>query len=777
MDFQNLYPEKESSKTFEWASTIVQNISYYAQQNINFNVERYKTFQNYNVVNGIYDVSQFKYFTEPFGMATPATWRNFDLIRAKYEKIVGDYLDQPLAYGAHITNREGVERKVEMSAKVAAEIVTAPHTKMIHQATGVDTTDPSVAGMSPQSQLAALTMSKKDLIEEFAENALDYLINRYNIDKQYVAALWDMIICSKAFTYTEIINGDPITIRVDPRAIIYDLDCLENNTLDNSAWQAHERYLTVSEILQEYRNFLTKDQVERIKEMTLEFITSLIKDYPLYTSYYKMTYNTVRIRVIHAVWCSEKSVDFFKTENEYDPENPILREVTDEWKEKNKKFYKKGKEDGSIISMAGDDWWEGTMIGQDLSAKCRRVPNQPRSQNWGGAMSKSPYNGVVHNPIDGITMSLTDRLVPWQTMWNIIWYNVDFLLARTNGKVLQYDISQRPDSLTNAQVITLAKNYGITFIDSRKESVRSNQFNQFSTADMSNTPDVLSLINAATQIETIIDSTIGLNRGWSGDTKASDTLGNTQNNVIQANSTLRPLYQSHATVVEQSLNQMADLFKYAGWESGQRMSYILDDGVQKSFVIPEGFRLDDLGIKFKTGFAEKSKMQTIVDLAAKALQSGALDFENALNMVDASTASEAKAILKRGLDVVKQNQIAQQQAELQNEHEKNVAAAARGQVAIETSKINADSAIAVANIKEKGATDRNIFDKEVEKELTTSNQKSEIDKIAFKALNDAQLQQLPPPAQIQSPPDEGQPQTFPQGNNQQLPPQPSAPQQ
>lgn len=746
MIFQNLYPS-EKDKTPEWAQTCVRNISYYGQTNVYFNLERWKTFKNYDIMRGVYDMTPLNYLTNPSsGYALPARWEHYDFINVKFEKIIGDYLSQPLSYYAHITNREGTERKVDLAVRVATERVTAQHRALIKEHTGIDLSDPMVANMSQEEQAKALNMSAKDMIELFTENALDYLINRYNIDEEYIKCLRDICICNKAFTRTRIVNGDPISKRVDPRTAIWDCD-INETTINTANWFAEERFLTLSQILQEGRSRYTKEEIAAMKLMTDEYVTSLIKTDPTYEGFYKVSPNGgIRIRVINAVWCSSKLKEFKVSPNPYDPKNPYLQEITDEYREKYTRNYNKLKRDGLIKQYEADDWWEGEMIGYSTFACLGRMPNQPRQQSWGYTKSRSPYKGVIKDPIDGITMSLVDRLEQFQIMWDEVWYNIDFLLGRTNGKVLQYDVAQKPDTLTNAQVMSLAKNHGFVFVDSRKEGVRSNAFNQFSNADMSNTSDIVTLLNVAASIEKMADSIVGLNRGWQGDTKASDTLGNTQNNVMQANSVMRPLYKCHSTLVEQSLNGMADLFKYANWEENQRMSYILDDGSVKSFVIPENFRLDDLGIKLKVGYEEKEKMDKIGMMVNQALASGAIDFEHALDIFDLDTAAEAKATFKKGLEIMQQNRVAQQNAEMQAEHEKTVAEAQKGANAIKVAEINAQATITSTNIKEQAQNDRNVFDKNVEKELTFSKHKNELDKMAFEALNE----ELPTPKKLET---------------------------
>lgn len=747
MIIKNLYvPDKD--KNTAWAKSVLEDISHYGMHSIEFNRERYKTWKNYEMVKGFYDMAPMAYMTKPFGDTTPANWHHYDFLRVKLEKILGDWLGHPLEYYAHITNREGHERKLDLATRVATHIVTAPHRAMIQQMTGVDVSDPTVANMSQEDQAAAMGMSKKDMIEEFGENALDYLINRYHIDQEYLRCLWDLCICSKAFMRVKIVNGDPISKRVDPRALIWDCD-VDSETLETSAWQAEERYLTVSQILQEGRGLYSDKDIKAIKSLTDDYVSSLIKNNNALIPYFKTSsQGGVRIRVINGIWCSTRMKEFYEQPNPYDEANPVLTEITDQMKEESGFGYRKKVKYGAIKYLEGDDWWEGQMIGYDIFPEKaqRRMANQMRNQSYGYAQSPSSYKGVIKDAVDGVTMSIVERMEPILLKLDEVFFNIDFLLGRTNGNVMQYDIAQQPDNLSRSRIITLAKNHGIVFVDSRKEGVRSNAFNQFSTANMSNTADIIVLMQVANGFEAIIDQMIGTNRGWTGDTKASDTLGNTQNDVMQANSIMRPLYNYHSRLIEQSLNGMADLFKYADWTENGRMSFILDDGTVKSFKIPEGFRNDDLGIFYKDGYEQQKKAQEINTMINMSLQSGQLDFGSALNVYDASTAVAKKRIFEQGLAIMQKNKAAQAQSEQAMEGEKNKLEYAKIASSEKIASINAEANITSTNIKEQAITDRNVFDKKVESDLLRIQHGHKLNEIALQASADEELPEPQQPA-------------------------------
>ena len=101
----------------------------------------------------------------------------------------------------------------------------------------------------------------REMVEETAQDGLEYIINRYNLKDIFKEGFRDLLVTSKEFYKVGIVGGDPVARRVDPRNIIYDTTS-HSDYLDDASWAGEERWLSVNEINDEFREDLTKEDLE-----------------------------------------------------------------------------------------------------------------------------------------------------------------------------------------------------------------------------------------------------------------------------------------------------------------------------------------------------------------------------------------------------------------------------------------------------------------------------------------------------------------------------------
>lgn len=718
-------PEKE--KTRDWGIRIINGFSLYGLFDAQFTRERRKDFNNYEFIKGEYRVDQFKYLMERYGAITPARMVHYPLLNVKIDKITGDWLGQPFEFFAYVTDKDGVERKLQMQAKFHAEMLTKGPRAQAEKLTGVDMGNPEVP---TTGQADPSTFTPKEEMEVFNEIAIQALISKYNIDHEYQKALRDFCICSKGFLYVDIVNGDPVVERIDPRSAIYDYDMMKDNS-DNCGWFARERFLSPTDIFNEYREWLTDEDVKAIKLMTSSNFDTLVGDPNDLAHYYMENADgTYRVRVVDGWWISTKTENWSVTEmtNDFGQVNKKYTLLGDDYKKKHKSYFKNMQERGEIVTKEADDGWRASKIGHSVYTRIERIKNQPRAEKWGWQKTMIPIKFVISEAIDGMTMSVVDRGKNIQLMWNVVLFHVDLLLSRSIGNVLTYDLAFMPDSLNKSAIMAYVKNEGFMFYDSRKEGVRDNsRSGGLSSTNASNVGDIVALMQFAEYLERMLDNITGLNRAWQGNMKASDGAHNTANSVQQADSIIRPLYQSHSTLCEMSLNGMANLIKYAHWNEGDRLSYVMDDGIVKNYTVPEGFSLSDCGIKLKVGLQEAAKMDQVNKMMESALQSGAIDFESALDVFDAPTATQAKIIFKQGISIMKKNNADQQQAENQQAQAELQQKAQAAGTPLEVQKMKSETAIEVAQITAKEKLDLKGIDVDLAQRLLTANARRDIE--------------------------------------------------
>lgn len=717
----------ESGKTQAWCEQVLRACAQYSIKSTAFRNERIKDFKNYDMIKGTYDLKDFDYITNQFGVVTPARLVHYPWMNTKIDTIVGEFLSTPFEFGATLTNDDGKERKLDRAARVGAEMLTKQFRQPVEQSVGQPLSDESVGSQSPDDASDLLNMSGKDEIEEFVQLAVKYLIDRHDMQNEFKRGLYDSCITCKEFYYVDIINGEPIVKRCDPRSIIYDIDTTAED-LEDAAWVAQERFLTPNQIVDEFREyFQDATELEELKNLTQAQIGEIIESNPQYGSMYHINQQGgVRIRVIHGCWNALKQYKVLVVPNEYDPNDPIIKRIPDDYKPRTRDVIQK---------RYYNDVWEGIMIGPSKFIKCQRRCNQPRRQEWGYAKTKLPYIGSIKNGIDGLTISLVDSMFNLQLLYDVVMFHIDLTLSRAAGKAVMYDISQKPKQYTFSEVIAFAKNSGLIPIDTSKESGRSSAFNQFQQVDFTLSSQITQLVNLKQEIERTSDEITGISRVRQGKMQASDGAHNTMTSLQQSNTITMPLFYIHNRVMNRVLNQVADLIKYSKWKQGDRLSHIMDDGLMKVIPVPNDSDLDDIGIFLKVGTIERDKLAKIVQLAEQALSTKSVDFGSVVKIVLSDSSFEAQRVLEKGLAVVKQQQMEMMTYQRQLDAEQVQAKAQSGNGSIEVAKIRAMSDVATANIKAGVDTQLASIDQELQQDLVTVKGKQQLDQMAFDALN------------------------------------------
>lgn len=742
--FRNFYvPEKE--KTHDWACGIVDQFSHYGLNNATFNSEREKMFNNYEFIVGEYRLDQFTYLTDRFGEVTPARMVHYDLLNVKLEKLEGDYLEQPFEFYVNILDQMGIERKLWKEAEVKAELETRKYRSHAESLTGMNFQNDAAM---PENGL-----NPKDEIEVFNTYAIRYLLDRYNIPNEFKLCLKDLAVCKRAFMFVGMVNGDPVAERIDPRTAIFDYDTNKENS-DNMGWFARERYLSVSQIISQYRGKINDEQLKAIESLTDDYIGGLLYQFPDQAVYYQQgTDGNYRIRVVDAWWCAERSLEYRVTEKPNEFENPTKHYalLDHDYKTNHPGWYKKMKKNGEIINNEpSDDWWQGSKVGSATHIAVERMTDQPRQERWGWNKSKAPIKYIIPGAVNGRVLSLVDRCANIQLMWDVVMFHVDFLLSRSLGNIISYDEAFKPDGMTTAEVFAFIKNESISIYDSRKEGIRDNsRSGGLNSTNASNMGDIIALFQFLDYLEKVMDNVTGLNRAWSGNMKASDGAHNTANSVSQSDTIMGPLYNSLNMLCEDVLNGMANLIKYAHWEVGERLSYVMDDGIVSHYTVPEDFDLSDCGVKLKVGHLEKAKMDRINQMVDSALQAGAIGFGEALGIFDQETATEAKKAFQSALQVMQKNQAQMQQQQAQASQAVEQTKAQSAAIPLKVQQLKSETEIEVAKIKVNNEQYLKAVDADIQNRLDIRQQKADlvkqqtdVHKQAFSQAHENVMQQM-----------------------------------
>tara|TARA_A100001515_G_scaffold114986_1_gene96525 strand:- start:299 stop:2569 length:2271 start_codon:yes stop_codon:yes gene_type:complete len=701
-----LIPDKEKNE--EWCSKMIDAIAGYIYSESSIWEENvYADIKNYSIYNGDWSTDDYKYLTEQYGFAQPARLVNYPIITPKIDLLLGEELRRPLDMKVVTINKDAALRKEDYKIRLILKKYTNDMVKELG----------SKLGFEPRTQLDGLPMPEdidkfmeyqyKEAVEEVAQDGLNYLLQKYSFREIFKAGFRDLLVTGKEFYKVYVKNGDPYIRRVDPRAVAYDTNT-DSDYLDEAQWIGEERWLTPNEILDEFRDQLTKEDLEFINEMQHVSGYDDYKSYNTSMDWVRWSQGEgSRIRVLHCEWKSIKSIKYKISENKYDPERPFYKQIPDNYKKKK----------GDVIrSKYIDDIWIGTKIGGQILVDCRRRPNQVRSVDDPGSAQLS-YVGYIKNNTTGKRASMVDMLKNVQFLYNIVMYHIELALARSGGKAVVYDVSQLPTNLgmDMQTVLYHLKTDGIIPINSKDEGGQVSNFNQFSQVDFTLSQSVQQLINLKMMLEDMAGQISGVTKQREGAVEQYEYVGNVQRSVLQSATITESWFYAHGEVKKRCLLRMCELMKIA-WSQGKKASMVFGDGASKILNVFPDIAFNDYGIFVGDAGKDDAMRQSITQLSQAALSSGQITLLDIIKVFKAETMTEAERVLEQGLEAarkVNEEQQAQQQQMMEMQAQQEDAKFQRevqlkqidNEAKIQVAQIQSETDIAVAEINDESKRD------------------------------------------------------------------------
>jgi len=654
---RQLLSDKE--KTKDWCEQNLDAMSpYIAQHNNSLYVnDRYKDIRNYQAYHGHFDPKDYEHVTDQYGTPFPARMTNYNIIAPKIDLLTSEELRRPLETQVNSINKSAVQRKQDIKVGLVAEALLSEVKKEVNQTMGMPVAE-NVMGMEiPDNIEEFMRYTYKEAIEETVEDGLNYLKERHRWKDLFRNGFRDLLVTGKVFYKTEVVNGDPTIRKVDPRNIAFDVS-IESDYLDNAQWVVEQRWLGINQILDEYGDELTKEDVIELEKMRHISTGDELSNYNSNLDWIQYDSSTgVKVRLIHGEWKSIRAIKVKISPNKYDPTNPFRKIVKDTYKPR------KGEK---VETKYVDDIWEATKIGGQIMVNCRRRPNQVRSVDDAGPASLS-YVGCVHNLSSGRVTSLVDVLKHIQMLYNVVMYHIELTLSRAGGKAVVYDVSQMPSNIgmDMQTVLYHIKNDGIIPINSRDEGgVDTARFNQFQQVDFTLSNSVQQLMNLKLMLEQTAGQVCGISPQREGAVSQYEAVGNVQRTVTQSNLVTESWFYQHSEVKKRVIEQVCNLMKVC-WAEGKKAGYILGDGGFKMLKVLPDVALNDYGIFVTEGGKEDAIKQAITQMAQSALQSGSIGLLDVIKVLKSDTLTEAEHILENGLQEMQKQQQAAQEAQMQ----------------------------------------------------------------------------------------------------------------
>lgn len=767
-------PQKLSSKDKDedWKQQCINSIismgtaTYYNNRTTKYNKQ-----VNYNLVNSIFDEKDFLYVTDPWGIGkdfgdTPAKMENYNIIRSVIEFLKGDDLRRPFSFMAVAVNGEAIsvkqQYKEEMLKQSLAQFIQNEEAKYGLNQPSTDDQGNPIQPQTPEQINQYLTYTYKDIVEKQSNDILNYLYKKEDLIQKFVEGWEHGLISGEEIYYIGISYNEPIVRVVNPLFFDYDKNP-DLKTIEDSQWCREERFMTKGDILDEYRSYLTVDEIDRIDRGEGGLSTSISKfdafpgySYDTYVTGQISASNTRRANYIDVnvcCWKTWKKIGFFSY---IDPQTnqPVKKIVDEGFKVPNE--FKQLAIDYDLEWEWINEVWSGTRIGRDIFVNVGPIDNQCRTLN-NPSLCKMPYVGRVYNSTNSVSVSLVDLLKKYQFIYNTMWYRLELEIAKAQGKKIIIDMAQIPESkgMSLDKWIYYYSNTGIAFINSLEEGKVNganavSSFNQFTSIDMTVSNSIGQYLNIINKIEESVEKVSGVSRQRLGDTFSSESATGIQNSVVQSSIITEYMYFNHNKVKEKVLNQLVEAAKIA-YQNNKTISYITDDMERVLFnVDTDRLNNSDIGIFVSNSSKDIEVKDKIEQLLQAAMQNDKVSMTDIVKVFKSNSIAELENEVRKTDNKLDQQKQAEQQAQQdsekqQQEHELAIEASQR-----EDKALDRENKLAIAQIQALGFSQKSSKDPEdnsgelniqmnevlTKKDEANKKIKLEYDKLVANQIND-----------------------------------------
>ncbi|HEY8364444.1 MAG TPA: hypothetical protein VIK84_02620, partial [Haloplasmataceae bacterium] len=639
--------KKLSEKTEEWRQQCVDAIIEMGNQSVyNGRSSKYKKQVNYNLIVSEFDEQDFNYVVNPYNLPTqlgdsPVKLQNFNIIRPKYELLKGEEIKRPFNFRVVGISGE-VTKTIDEKRR---EVIRQSLEEHLLFELGEGQTDEQGNMIPPkptQDILKHFDENYRDIREQMGNTILQHLLKEENLVLKFNQGWEHALISAEEIYYVGIVSNEPKVRVVNPLNFDYDRNP-HLETIEDAQWCREDRYLNIGQILDEFGEYLSEDDIKRIDNGEVSSMYGynghpytmtpgtfyagqsgyddrnyITGNRPSPTNYYQSS----DILVSTCCWKSMKKIGFVTYTDELGPQATTVDDtfkITKELKE----IYPDIKVEWQWINEV----WMGTRIGEDIYVNIEPLPNQNRSMD-NPSTCKLPYVGRVYNNLNSQATSLVDLIKPHQYTYIIVWYRLMNELAKAKGKkfIMDFGLLPKSQGWTVAEWMYYFDNLGVAWVNSHEEGREGDpnsvsKFNQIGAGvDMTLSNTVGQYIEILNKLEDMAGELCGVSRQRQGQISSTETVGGVERSVLQSSYITEQWFMYHNEVKRQVLTQLLNTAKIA-YINGKKAQFILND-VQRVFLDIDGALLNDseYGVHVSNSSRDNMIKDKLEQLAQVALQ-------------------------------------------------------------------------------------------------------------------------------------------------------------
>lgn len=652
----------ENEKTPKWCSQHLDFATYIlTQRNHYYNKKLTEYFNQYN---GLSNANAFKFITEAYGKKNRTKFIDYRLGKTKIDLLNGEFLTSPISASVFTINSEAISEK-EQNYLMMVGASLAKKELAILKKNGLDVSKemdvPDIDDkegwekMNFKNEHEAImqiiineTLLSDETKTKFANNFMDI---------ELASMCWGKIFMRE--------NGEAGYRDIDIRdAIFIELD--KDPYIKRSPIRGERRRMTVAEILNEFE--LNEEQRNKIYYIQANKSNYLNGDYGRYSPF-SMDNGEFTVDVINIEWDSvrpimTKNIPSKKSEGVVYKQDMIIEKYLEDRVVFDKKF---AKDNIQVVTQYKQELWVATRIGLDIDIECKRAEYQMFLEDDPSRLVGGQYTGMLFNTVNGTRVPLSETIDNLSRMYNVCMYQINRELAKFHGNMLGFDEAFLPKGKSMHEVLYEAVNDGLI----RHNSAVTGNISASSPGirkiieqlDIGFSSSFSMLLQLKQDIMMTLDSLTGINNDRQGQTKASSTVTNAQENISASRSITAPMFYMMEKHIEIVLTRMAEMTKMQiAYKGSKKWESVLGSAKYNFLKLNPEIVKYNFGVHVGDSNKENKLRKRMEQIAEYALNNKEVRPFDLLEAEAQESISDAIGVLKKGWATVQKLNAQQQQA-------------------------------------------------------------------------------------------------------------------
>lgn len=507
----------------------------------------------YNVYNNNFPAKWFTHITDPLSAKVaahksfPAKIRKIPLLRTNIDQLMAEYPRRPFIYTVNNLGETGYNEYIAGLEQQMEAMITQRFQQKLDEAMKGQEPDPNQPDPVPEEVKKKFHASYKDDQAIRGQKWLRRAIREYEIRRKFLRMFKDWLIVGECASYKGMSHG---TFQYEhiPPADVFDIGSPNSPFMEDSELIVVKRRLTVSEVVSEFYEDLTKDNITSLEKQ------SITQSPQFFYDVMNSTYDTGLVDVYHTCWKGKKEVFILhridpdtgaEDELEVDEAYPVEKEMG-EWVER----------------LWVNEIYETWRIGADIYVRPGAIPVQRNEMNNLSAC-KMPYNRRRYSDTRSENISVLEIGIPFQIMVIIITYILEKTIAKSKGKIALIDkmAIPRDGDWDEEKFLYYSEALGYGLLNRNQVGV-DKSWNQYQVLDLSLFDNIKQLIELQDYYRQLWDDVIGFNRQRKGQTYASDLVGVNERATFQSTMITDMIFNLFEEFTERELQGILDFSKF-----------------------------------------------------------------------------------------------------------------------------------------------------------------------------------------------------------------------